>query len=97
MKISNGEENYNSMTNQDKIAFIRQKAIEANKFIAYRPFKDVRLADVLLAIKETAEPYALSALLLVRQEGQPEAWNLREDNLEDQTPETIDFIYSLLK
>lgn len=167
------------MTHQDKIAFIRQKAIEANPEIVELKFgcevvldknkksialsedlqgrmhffsihhpvselqaiglelikngeikiigRPVRLADVLLAIgnhqdkwRETnwftwvfpvAQELGKSGewanfcgyshdkgwALLTNKDKCPVGWNLRADDLEDQSEDTIEFIYSLLK
>lgn len=65
--------------------------------------REIRLADVLLAI---GEKYAVdgSGMLLKRQfgtsaydcAGMPGGWNLRADDLTQQSPECIDFLYELL-
>lgn len=63
--------------------------------------RDIRLADVLLAIKDRVvktdylsrtyeEIQDLTYNIIIR-------WNLKQDRLEDQSPETIEFIYNLLK
>lgn len=96
------------MTHQQKIAFIREACIKANPEIMSLGFgcegRPIRLADVLLAIGRREDRIHLSCdgwfcLLdaytsnFMRRFN----WYLHKDSLEDQSEETIDFIYSLLE
>ncbi len=93
-----------------KLQKIREKCIEANpkdswleygqevvedtngNFIASSRPRPIRLADVLLAIRK-----------FVEENGEPQdkliysLWNPKDNNLENQSEETIEFIYRLLK
>lgn len=97
------------MTQNDKLEIIRQKCIAANPEIgtarAHWPFeREIRLADVLLAIphlkprdhrnivRGQAESAGNVGFMTVICE-----WNLRADDLREQSPETIEFLHSLLK
>ena len=87
---------------------IRAKCIEANPEKATRnesllltaPFSGIitrrddtiRLADVLLAIGE----YCISAAVILVDRNNAARWNLREDDLENQSPETIAFLGKVL-
>jgi hypothetical protein len=94
------------MTHQEKLEAIRQKCLEempctkhpkAVECTCDLPSRPIRLADVLLAMnigeftttdeieKESSEVHTLVLL-----------WNLREDDLTKQSPETIDFLTDLL-
>lgn len=89
------------MNTQEKLELIRQKCIEANPDLgdlAVREYyREPRLADVLLTMnigefttvkeiqKESSEVHTLALM-----------WNLYEDDLSQQSPETIDFIHQLL-
>ena len=52
--------------------------------------RPIRLADVLLAIGEIRPDFLLAV-------GHLASWNLRKDNLEEQSEETINFLASLLE
>ena len=52
--------------------------------------RPIRLADVLLAIGEVRPDFLLAV-------GHPANWNLKDDNLENQSEETIGFIHNLIK
>lgn len=92
------------MTTKDQLEFIRQKCIEANPALKERSDHcyRIRLADVLLAIvkaeaKKLGDKYSGIPIcekqfaLVIRR------WNLRKDSLSDQSLETSEFIYELLK
>lgn len=60
--------------------------------------RDIRLADVLLALKQhpdcdTSWEYEVASIIIWEFSRK---WNLRADNLNDQSDETIDFIQSLI-
>jgi hypothetical protein len=92
------------MTREQQIAFIFSKCLDVGidfwknsprvngtKFRRTRP---IRLADVLLAI----EPIRTRrGLLNAAAEGVVKAWDLRKDDLTEQSDETIRFIHGLLK
>ena len=65
---------------------------EQHNIGACRP---IRLADVLLAMREVKR-YSLTVLTLLTI-ADNRRWNLRADDLEHQSDETISFIHSLLK
>lgn len=89
------------MTIKEKTEFIRQKCIAANpEAYVFGVPRPIRLADVLVPIvgdldelgsKEQFDPIAVS---IVRTVGH---WNLRADDLEKQSEETISFIYKILQ
>lgn len=67
------------------------------------PIRPIRLADVLLTVKES--PKSIFIPKEAGDKGSPirnllewlyENWNLRKDSLEDQSPETIEFLYKTL-
>jgi hypothetical protein len=87
----------------DKLELIRQACIKANPIgsggFKYRP---IRLADVLLAIDGTTQ----GQLIAIRPNGDMYRsdiqntkwhWNLRNDDLSQQSNECIEFLYDLLK
>lgn len=98
------------MTTEEKVEAIRQACIKANPEIdttywispkdPYEGIEDckevtrpIRLADVLLAkecINRAREMYNRYTYETV------EKWNLHADDLTQQSPETIDFLYGLL-
>lgn len=61
----------------------------------------IRLADVLLAIAWHGKEYACGSGDNVAEfsftGSEPPYWNLRDDNLEKQLPQTVDFIGSVLR
>lgn len=110
---------------QDQINLIREKCIEANPSIkeewigwfdeygnldhSEKTIRDIRLADVLLAITfhDPIRYIAISApgcWLEIKngkyqncQEDGMESWDLRKDSLESQSPKCIEFLANLLK
>ena len=62
--------------------------------------RPIRLADVLLAIQQEGwsdqNPMWSEETTLKKKKKLCKKWTLKKDNLQDQSPETIDFIYSLL-
>lgn len=82
---------------------LNKKDIEIQEIIG----RQIRLADVLLAINNRGEQfitclisstghfYQRSALPLVT--ATAETWDLKNDDLTKQSSDTVDFIYSLLK
>jgi len=85
---------------QDKIKTIREKIIEARTGEKNVPNEKERftLSDVLLAIEKkhhnpishmSIDGYIEVKMLLER-------WKLKDDNLNNQSSETIDFIYELV-
>lgn len=85
---------------------IRAKVIEANpegfkphpcvryedpKYGCEIEIRPVRLADVLLATSESNRVFDITALEIVR------LWNLRTDDLEKQSEETLSFIGNVLE
>lgn len=65
-------------------------------------FRPIRLADVLLAIddKSSRERYTVDCLGGFKKVGTKWIicnWNLRKDSLEEQSEETVAFIYDLLR
>ena len=79
----------------DRVETFDKEQCKEHVSIIGRP---IRLADMLLAFKSE------NILAQVDTKGQinfqpfkgDTSWNLLKDNLQDQSPETIDFIYSLL-
>lgn len=64
--------------------------------------RPIRLADVLLAIEHQINNISLNGPIFDRAAEIPMAdilnrWNLRKDSLEDQSEETIEFLYPILK
>ncbi|KKL61319.1 hypothetical protein LCGC14_2196490 [marine sediment metagenome] len=61
--------------------------------------RPIRLADVLYAIKEKQKLYHKDLIGLIEDKmiNVMLSWNLKDDNLENQYEETIDFIYKILK
>lgn len=87
------------MTTQEQLQFIREKCILSNKDgFEFGVEREIRLADVLLAIplyaKELMKPDFSANAIYVKGN---EIWYLKNDSLSDQSPETIEFIYNLLK
>jgi hypothetical protein len=91
------------MTHQEKLEAIRKACVEANPKREWTMIvgggwteSPVRLADVLLAMDaklktpffETANDW--ERFLFIK-------WNLYKDSLEEQSEETVAFIYDLLK
>ena len=90
----------------EKLKTIREKCIAANPAGDIRTecmndgydYREVWLVDILLAtdldkikiLAERVKPLAGEVLLIIGK------WNLRTDDLEKQSKETIDFIYQLL-
>lgn len=97
------------MTTKEKIEAIRQACIKVNRerewkdFVAVgAPWKDspCRLADVLLAIKLFSISITACRGYFAKNGVIPKGdvkWNLRTDDLAQQSEETIDFIYELVK
>lgn len=86
---------------KNSLEFVRQKVIEANPsgFPENRP---IRLADVLRVFDQTIIrkewPVKSQLELIQKHYGEIAAhWNLRDDNLDHQSPETLSFLYELLK
>jgi hypothetical protein len=96
-------------TQEQKLADIRAACIKANSeiqdwckkhdgktdgcFSCGMSSRPIRLADVLLAIPQIESPIETQ---LTHRIQVVLRWNLRKDRLEDQSPETLDFIHSLL-
>lgn len=64
--------------------------------------REIRLADVLWTIKSKdvkldMDSRVESYLFITNKEGYTRIWNLKQDNLELQSEECIEFIYNLLK
>lgn len=68
---------------------------EASDFVAART---VRLADVLLAMKSVCLEvrWFEGSDAFMSLDGDNALWNLREDDLEKQSPETIEFLANVL-
>jgi hypothetical protein len=85
----------------NKLETIRQKCIEANPDLQYRlehliasdtfEVGPIRLADVLLAMHSRDSGWTPKEVMRLLS-----LWNLREDDLTKQSPETIQFLASLL-
>lgn len=89
------------MNRQEQLDLIRAACIEANVKILTRANKwhgiggedDIRLADVLLAINESKKrPYGYDVLMEI-----VAYWNLRKDDLSEQSVECVAFLAGLLK
>jgi len=95
--------------NNKNLELIRQKCIEANPEIESRTFQfqnlhihdqHIRLADVLLAIKQKEDgltPVILGDIFWGEEGRMDTTWNLHKDDLNEQSEETINFIVELLK
>jgi len=61
--------------------------------------REIRLADVLLALGDINRPLTVNVLgyMLEYKNEKDAQWNLKDDNLEHQSGETIKFIHNLLK
>lgn len=57
--------------------------------------RPIRLADVLLAVNEADNPHSIDGDK--DHENVMWKWNWKDDNLNNQSPETINFIHNLLK
>lgn len=90
------------MTQDEMKEGIRKACIEANPDGDIRTeclndgyhYREVRLADVLLAIKKVG--YGSTDEWLGVLGHLADTWNLRADDLESQSPETIEFLNQLL-
>ena len=93
---------------QAKLEAVRQKCVEANpdKDCPLESSRNhcvahaIRLADVLLALQPIARKVetdfsSVDGLSLHSTSGSS-TWNLRKGYLDEQSPETIDFLHSLL-
>lgn len=97
------------MTHQQKLEAIRAACVKANPDIVVdeighengeqapeieRVYREVRLADVLLAVKPhyTNHDYDND-----RDRQMVDLWNLHKDDLTEQSDEFVDFAYQLLK
>jgi len=70
------------------------KALEKCPYLRCR---EIRLADVLLASPDVEIRLSKPIVLFVDYDKHTDAqWNLRQDSLDSQSPETIDFLFSLL-
>ncbi len=79
---------------KEKMALRHTKKVFDREYkIIGRP---IHLADVLLVIEPIAIKRDLSDLLLKFIIGSDYMWNLKDDNLDNQSEETINFIHSLL-
>ena len=96
------------MTHQDKIQKIREKCIEANPEINEIILPDypngrhrtIRLADVFLALKsldpKTFQETLKDLVIGIENGKKIMFWNLKDDNIENQTPPTVNLILNLL-
>lgn len=91
------------MTREEQLQLIRQKCVEANPEIKNRVHSAfgaiIRLADVLLAIEQT-EHWRKGTFLRERKttiHDVYERWNLRKDDLTQQSDECLQFLADLLK
>jgi hypothetical protein len=94
------------MTRDEKLQAIKEKCMTANPGRVWvcsekcHGCMDVRLADVLLTLKASSEQDELNLGLPLELhhgvKGLLAKWNLRWDDLSEQSDETIDFIHSLI-
>ena len=82
--------------NQDNIKVIREAVIKVNPEIKGRP---IRLSGILLTILGTPQKPRLSAGWrdLEKFMNPYIHWDLQHDNLNEQSPKTMNFLYNLLK
>lgn len=89
----------------NQIEIVREACVKANPAILlgedeahqgpyYRP---IRLADVLLAMKLQEDREFAYQVKLIVGGAYNTMWNLRKDDLPQQTPETLAFLADLLK
>lgn len=96
------------MTREEQIKLIRRKCVEQQPERALVAFGAVSLCDVLLAIGPDNQPVTVNTVGVMTSykaadDGQTpiwdkqSEWNLRKDDLTEQSDECVAFLYELLK